>query len=88
MNHELEVEKAEILLLNNAKFYNDLRANMIYNLIKEEDIKEILDLGCGTGKITNYLFNKGIKTKGIDTSKRLINIAKKRFKKIEFKKKS
>ncbi len=45
----------------------------------------ILDLGCGCGRITSYLFNKEHNVVGVDISKNLIKKAKIKFPKIKFK---
>ncbi|MEM4396341.1 MAG: class I SAM-dependent methyltransferase [Candidatus Woesearchaeota archaeon] len=74
-------------------FYNDL-ANSYDELYKEEQFrkyflvkeyigKQILDLGCGTGLFLEFLLENKIKFEkyvGIDLSKKLINIAKKKHK--------
>jgi len=44
-----------------------------------------LDLGCGPGEFTDYLFKKGLKKiTGIDLSEGMINEAKKKYPKINF----
>ena len=50
--------------------------NYITSLIKQGD--EILDLGCGNGRITNELGNRGYYCIGIDFSEKNIEIAKSR----------
>lgn len=45
----------------------------------------ILDLGCGSGYITNFLKNRGLNAIGIDFSAEMINIAKEKFPDIDFK---
>lgn len=74
-------------------FYNDL-ANSYDELYKEEQFrkysivkqyfgKKILDIGCGTGLLVEFLLENQIpfeKYVGIDISKELIAIAKKKFK--------
>lgn len=63
---------------NNLLFWNDYcintkdyqeRLNTIINLIPE-DVKSIIDIGCGKGEIINYLKNKNNKKKimGVDIS--------------------
>ena len=44
-------------------------------------IKNILDIGCGTGIHAQYLSRKGYGVDGVDLSKKMIEIAKNRFKK-------
>ena len=45
---------------------------------------KILDLGCGSGYITNYLHNQNLNAIGLDFSQEMINIAKTKFPSIEF----
>ena len=45
---------------------------------------KILDLGCGSGYITNYLHNQNLNAIGLDFSQEMINIAKTKFPNIEF----
>lgn len=47
---------------------------------------KILDIGCGTGSLTNYFFKKGIIVEGIDLSTKMIEIAKGNYPKIPFRK--
>lgn len=44
----------------------------------------VLDLGCGSGYITNYLSSLNMNVVGIDFSKEMIKIAKKNYPKLEF----
>jgi ubiquinone/menaquinone biosynthesis C-methylase UbiE len=44
----------------------------------------ILDLGCGTGRITGYFKNKGYDVVGVDLSQEMLAIAKKNYPDIEF----
>lgn len=45
---------------------------------------KILDLGCGSGYITNYLHDKNLNAIGLDFSQEMINIAKTKFPSIDF----
>ncbi len=44
----------------------------------------MLDLGCGSGYITNYLSSLNMNAIGIDFSKEMIKIAKKNYPKLQF----
>lgn len=55
-------------------YYNVL--NYLYNSITNIKSKKILDIGFGTGLLTNRLYRDGAKIFGIDFSKEMINIAK------------
>jgi len=59
------------------------------NIIKQyyppnSDQKEILDLGCGGGRIANVLHQMGHKVTGVDLSPDLIKIAQAKFPKLKF----
>lgn len=49
--------------------------NFIYNSIKNGSGYKILDIGFGTGKLTEKLYNDGYNITGIDFSKEMIKIA-------------
>jgi ubiquinone/menaquinone biosynthesis C-methylase UbiE len=84
----------EKLLKENLKFFNkvamfyDLVSFLfeifLFRLIKEVKIKNnstILDAGCGTGSFLNILSkNKTLKLYGIDVSRKMLEIAKKKLK--------
>jgi SAM-dependent methyltransferase len=44
----------------------------------------VLDLGCGTGSGARYLFEHGMQVEGIDLSRRMIEVAKRRHPEIRF----
>ena len=46
---------------------------------------KILDVGCGPGNYTKYLMEKGFSVEGIDLSKKMIQIAKKKVPNGKFK---
>lgn len=46
--------------------------------------KNILDIGCGVGNLTKYIFDKGFNVDGIDLSIEMLNIAKSKYKEINF----
>lgn len=48
--------------------------------------KEILDIGCGVGNLTNYMYEKGFHVEGIDLSEEMLKIANMKYKNISFKK--
>ncbi len=47
-------------------------------LLKDFDIKSVLDVGCGNGRMLEILNEAGYSAKGIDLSKKMIEIAKQR----------
>ena len=66
-----------------AKWYVDFyssrnakaSASKIVEILKPTENATIVDLGCGTGEITNSVMKLGFKTLGIDPSKNMINSA-------------
>lgn len=59
-------------------------AIMQYFNLNKINIVNHLDLACGTGTLCNYFYNHNIKTMGIDISKDMIDICKRKNKKINF----
>ncbi len=64
-----------------AQFYNELMdvdyknwANYLTKFFKDSDSK-VLDLGCGTAKLTNEFFLKGYDVTAVDDSLAMLNIA-------------
>lgn len=73
---QFQTELAEMTLDREVEKYNDQRAEGIYKLIRKTGARRILDVGCGLGKVTIYLAQKGLDITGIDISGRLISLAK------------
>jgi SAM-dependent methyltransferase len=48
-------------------------AKRAYKFIKANNLKTLLDLGCGSGRDSIYFFNKGLKVTALDSSKTGIN---------------
>jgi 2-polyprenyl-3-methyl-5-hydroxy-6-metoxy-1,4-benzoquinol methylase len=44
--------------------------------LRKNGVSNILDVGCGTGRHSIYLFKEGFNVKGIDISKKAIEIAR------------
>jgi len=55
---------------------------LVTDYVKEGE--KILDLGCGNGRLFEFLKDKNIDYIGVDFSEKLISIAKKRFPKAKF----
>lgn len=53
--------------------------NQVYNLIHEKVGKRILDVGFGTGLLTNKLYEDGAEIYGMDFSQGMIDIAKEKM---------
>lgn len=73
-----QTELAEIALDQEVPLYSEQRSDSIYQLIVSVGARRVLDVGCGLGKVTVYLAQKGIEVVGIDISTRLISLARKK----------
>lgn len=51
--------------------------NLLYSLAKTDEIMDILDIGCGTGKSTEPLIRPGMRVVGCDHDSRMLKQAKK-----------
>ncbi len=80
-SEQYATEDTELLLLKEVPFFNDAKNKFIAKILKKNKIKSLLDLGCGTGKLTITLAKMGFDVHGIDISPRLIKVAKKTAKK-------
>lgn len=67
------------------KFLNDLK-NIILPI--KNEIGNALEIGCGEGYVTNFLYNLGINIEGADISLEALKIAREKFPKINFTQKS
>lgn len=74
-------ENAELRIEEEAKFFTRLRNQVFINLIKRTNSKSVIDMGCGTGKVTVDIAGHFPKVDGCDISPRLIKIAKENAKK-------
>ncbi|MBD3259365.1 methyltransferase domain-containing protein [Candidatus Woesearchaeota archaeon] len=59
--------------------------NMLISLFKKHNVKSVLDIGCGTGKIDKLLKEKKYEILGIDNSKEMIEHAQRNYPEIVFK---
>ena len=71
MNIEWNAEK----YTNSFSFVHQY-GNEVLELLDFENIKTMIDLGCGNGVLTEILHNKGLSVVGIDSSKELLRKAK------------
>lgn len=53
--------------------------NKIYQRIREQEGKTVLDIGFGTGVLTKKLYDDGVSITGIDFSEEMIKIAKEKM---------
>lgn len=49
--------------------------NLVYNLVRQHENHDVLDIGFGTGTLTAKLYQNGCRITGIDFSRRMIEIA-------------
>ncbi|MEN8907283.1 MAG: methyltransferase domain-containing protein [Clostridiales bacterium] len=61
-----------------------LDKELLNRFSKDINYGKVLDIGCGPGHISNYLFKIGCNVQGVDISKGMINVANKLFKGIKF----
>lgn len=75
----------------NADLYDDKHAfvskfgNNLVELLDPKQGEKILDLGCGTGDLTNTIHNFGAETLGIDKSENMVKQALHKYPHLEFK---
>lgn len=69
-----------------AEFYFDIEkpsrkidseARFLDRIFRKHRIMSILDMGCGTGEHVRYFQSLGYRPKGIDSSSKMIEVAKK-----------
>jgi len=66
-------------------FLNSLEGNELNLILSCVEGKKVLDLGCGTGRGIKHLYDfKAADVYGVDVSKKMLEIAKKKFKKANF----
>ena len=59
-------------------------AQFVDSILKKYQIKEFLELGCGSGHLAKLLFEKEYKITGIDLYDEMLEIARKRLPEVEF----
>ena len=75
----------------NADLYDDKHSFVfkygedLVDFLLPEDGERILDLGCGTGYLTNFIASSGANVVGIDKSLEMINKARASYPSLEFK---
>ncbi|MCM1165511.1 MAG: methyltransferase domain-containing protein [Lachnospiraceae bacterium] len=79
MNQEWNAEK----YASDFSFVYDY-GNDVTKLLDGDNIRSVLDLGCGNGALSERLFNKGYSVIGMDSSEKMLAAARERFPKIKF----
>jgi len=68
-----------------GKVVDDLQQGLIYEALKKNKCKKILEGGCGTGRILIYLAEKNFECYGIDPSENMLKECRKKSKKLKIK---
>jgi len=63
-----------------GKIIDQLQREFIYNKIKQNNYKKILEAGCGTGRILIFLAKKGLNCYGFDPAKNMLKEFKSKIK--------
>ncbi|MBE9047767.1 3' terminal RNA ribose 2'-O-methyltransferase Hen1 [Pleurocapsales cyanobacterium LEGE 10410] len=77
--HEIQAEEEEAI--EKPISLNQQRMEMVVKTLQQHQVKRVIDLGCGEGKLLSYLLkHKSIEQiTGVDVSYRALEIAKKRL---------
>ncbi|TGJ99623.1 class I SAM-dependent methyltransferase [Leptospira semungkisensis] len=67
---------------NTRKF--ELETQFIDRLFRKHRVRNILDMGCGTGEHVTHFQGLGYKSRGVDSSSRMIEVAQKRYSHCKF----
>lgn len=82
---KLYSELAEIydqLYLKTFNYEQD--AELVDSILKKYQIKEFLEVGCGSGPLAQLLFENGYQITGIDLYEEMLHIARRRLPDIQF----
>lgn len=84
-NKQITKEAHNAIAEKYYELYKDDTSDLKYFDLFLKDCKpKILDLGCGMGHYSNYMYDKGFDIVGVDISENMINIAKRNNPNIEF----
>ncbi|MEX1014457.1 MAG: class I SAM-dependent methyltransferase [Candidatus Paceibacterota bacterium] len=72
-------EEYDILVENKDLLRTEILNKSLVNLLGDLKDKDVLDAGCGQGYLSNIISKRGGRVIGIDNSKKLISIAKKKY---------
>lgn len=62
----------------------EVTKNLFFELKEHNEISSVLDVGCGAGEYCNFFFEQGLNVKGVDYSRKTVEVAKKSFPKVDF----
>ncbi len=83
-NKEQIVKKWDPNLYDQKHSYVFKYGEDLLNFLKPKRGEKILDLGCGTGYLTNLIAESGADVTGIDSSEEMINLAKQNYPTLKF----
>jgi len=66
------------------EFLNSFEKRKIIDLFGDVKNKKVLDIGCGTGRLISDLLDRGAIITGVDVSKNMLEVARKKFPKVHF----
>jgi ubiquinone/menaquinone biosynthesis C-methylase UbiE len=67
-----------------GKYFAKLEKDAIFEAMKPKKGNTLLDIGCGTGYFSYYFHSLGLRVTGIDSSQKMLNVAKNKGENIEF----
>ncbi len=67
-----------------SAYLDSFEGHALLKMMKALKGKRVLDLGCGTGRIVPELLKTANEVVGLDTSKKMLEVAKKKFPNVEF----
>ncbi len=65
-------------------FLNSFEGVQFAKMLGDLKGKKVLDLGCGTGRLTDLLLNNGGEVSGIDVSEKMLEVARKKYPWVNF----
>ena len=75
MGENLHSHAEDLERIEESDFWSKVKAKLILKLVEG---KNVLDVGCGSGRLSKTLLDKGFKVVAIDTDSKAVEIAKKK----------
>ncbi|GEM_PF-3774956 len=67
-----------------GRFQQELEFALLSELLGDVRNKKVLEIGCGTGRISSFLSSMGARVKAVDSSKEMLEIACQKYPHIDF----